>query len=174
MTRRSFVLLVVACAIVSLTYAAEYKTEILTPSSESLLINVPEHHFLRIRSFRQQGGSERGVATLVGSSALPEPTPTPAPDETPTPSVTPTPTPPPQILLTATLIGSGVDPDDLAAEPESAKGIVVAGPAQVEVEPVSGATLFITYRKISEPTPTPSPTATTTPPTPTPTTTPTP
>jgi len=68
--------------------------------------------------------------------------------------------------------------DAAAPAPETINQVVVAGPAQVTVAPVSGATLFITYRKerdgtggTSSPTSTPTPTATpvgTATPTPTP------
>jgi hypothetical protein len=70
-------------------------------------------------------------------------------------------------VLTAALI-------DESVAPESIKRVVVAGPAQVTVSPVAGATLFITYIRVAdEPDVTPTPTATVTP-TPTPTATPTP
>jgi hypothetical protein len=70
-------------------------------------------------------------------------------------------------VLTASIIDSGA--------PEFSRKITIAGPASVTVAPVSGATLFITYRKMTEATPTPTPTPTATPtPTVTATATPTP
>ena len=72
-------------------------------------------------------------------------------------------------VLAASIIDSGA--------PEFSRSITIAGPATVTVAPVSGATLFITYRKMTEatPTPTPEPTVTATPaPTATATLTPTP
>jgi hypothetical protein len=83
---------------------------------------------------------------------------------TPTPTPTPTPIPPPRIVLTAAIVNP-------ASTPEFIKQVVVDGPAQVTVEPVPGATLVLTFRRVPEPTPTPTaaPLATATPsPTPTP------
>jgi hypothetical protein len=64
-------------------------------------------------------------------------------------------------VLTATMISPGT------VAPEFIKSIRIAGPATVTVNPVTGATLFITYRKRVEPfdvaTSTVTPTATPTP-----------
>ena len=127
------------------------------------MITVQEDHFLRISNFTQQGGVDRGVVTVTLN------------DQTAN-------------VLTAsrvdTVSSGGVSPTPL----ETINRVVIAGPAQVTVAPVLGATLFITYRKLPEegkgtttvviaptPTPTATPTVTSTPTvTPTPTRTPTP
>src|SRR6266481_2686601 len=110
--------------------AGEIKTVVITNSTFSL--DVPDHHFLRIYNFTQEGGSTRGV--VIAAAATP----------------TATPTPLPGAVLTATII-------DPASPPEFIKPVVVDGPAHVTVDPVPGAKLVLTYLKVAEPTPTPTP-----------------
>jgi hypothetical protein len=84
---------------------------------------------------------------------------------TATPTPTPSPTPPPRAILTASIVDSGVLPEPI-------KQIVIDGPAHVTVQPVSDATLVLSYMKVAEPTPTPTPApivVTTVTPTPSPT-----
>ena len=152
----------VACVLLgaaSFVFAGEFKSHIIT--SSPLMITVQEDHFLRISNFTQQGGVDRGVVTVTLN------------DQTAN-------------VLTAsrvdTVSSGGVSPTPL----ETINRVVIAGPAQVTVAPVLGATLFITYRKLPEegkgtttvviaPTPTATPTPTpTVSPTPTATATPTP
>ena len=74
---------------------------------------------------------------------------------TPTPTPSPTPTQIKTIVLAAAINGS--------SPAEFIKPVVIAGPAVLTVEPVSGAILSITYRKEDQPIqPTPTPTATVT------------
>jgi len=145
----------------SFVFAGEFKSHII--ASSPLMIAVQDNHFLRISNFTQQGGVDRGVVTVTLN------------DQTAN-------------VLTAsrvdTVSSGGVSPTPL----ETINRVVIAGPAQVTVAPVLGATLFITYRKLPEegkgtttvviaptPTPTATPTVTSTPTvTPTPTRTPTP
>jgi len=145
----------------SFVFAGEFKSHII--ASSPLMIAVQDNHFLRISNFTQQGGVDRGVVTVKLN------------DQTAN-------------VLTAsrvdTVSSGGVSPTPL----ETINRVVIAGPAQVTVAPVLGATLFITYRKLPEegkgtttvviaptPTPTATPTVTSTPTvTPTPTRTPTP
>ena len=84
--------------------------------------------------------------TCTFTFAASTPTPTPTPTATPTP----TPTPPPRGVLTASIVNPG-------SKPEFIKQVVVDGPAHVTVQPVTNATLILTYRKVPEPTPTPTP-----------------
>ena len=132
--------------------AGEIKTVVITNSTFSL--DVPDHHFLRIYNFTQEGGSTRGVviaaAATPTATPTPNPTPTGTPTATPTPTPTATPTPLPRAVLTATII-------DPASPPEFIKPVVVDGPAHVTVDPVPGAKLVLTYLKVAEPTPTPTP-----------------
>lgn len=66
-------------------------------------------------------------------------------------------------VLTVTLIDQGPSPSpppDASVLPEFMKKALIAGPAQITIAPVSGATLFVTYIRHAEPTPTPIPTIT--------------
>ena len=170
-------LLVFLCATAAFVFAGDIKTVVITNSTVGL--DIPDHHYLRIYNFTQEGGTTRGVVIASAATATPTPTPTPTPTATPTCSPTPctptptptatptpTPTPPPRAVLTAALV-------DPAASPEFIKQVVVDGPAQISVSPISNATLVLTYQRVLEPTPTPTATAvviiTTRTPTPTPT-----
>jgi hypothetical protein len=157
------------CIVASLLIASPFHSAVITDTSPTLTIVVPDKHFLRIHNFTQEGSSSpRGVVIVNAGAPTPTPTatpiptatptatptptpPTPTPTATPSPTPTPTPTPPPQTVLTATIIDPGTSP------PEFIKPVTISGPATVTVAPVSGAKLFITYRKFSEPTPTPTP-----------------
>jgi hypothetical protein len=113
--------------------------------SSTLTITVPDEHFLRVRNFTQQGGVDRGVVTVTLNDQSAN-------------------------VLTA----SRIDTSSLSTSPETMNQVVIAGPAEVTIAPVAGATLFITYRKEANegtgsappeatPTPTVTPTATATP-----------
>lgn len=133
--------------------AGEFHSAIIT--SSPLVLNVNDEHSLRIWNFTQQGGTERGLVSVTTSTGTAN-------------------------VLAATIIDSTASPTPAPLEPINQ--VVIAGPAQVTVSPVAGATLFITYRKqldeeggasaSSTPVATITPTATPTPtgtPTPTPT-----
>jgi hypothetical protein len=142
----------VACVLHSLVFAGAFTSDIITPTSSPLTISVPDEHFLRIRNFTQEGGSQRGVVTVNSNGQTSN-------------------------VLAATMIYANGSPTPTSSiPPEIIEAVVIAGPAQVTVAPVPGATLFITYRKrvqptvLTTPSPTLTPTATVTAtPTPTPT-----
>ena len=121
---RCLIVLVILAA-ASFAFANPFKSKI-TGTSSPLLITVPDDHFLKITNFTQVGGVDRGVVivTLEGET-----------NETAT-------------VLAATRIDLSTG---AAAQnpPETIDRVVVAGPATVTVNPVLGATLFITYRKES-------------------------
>jgi hypothetical protein len=103
-------------------FAGGFKSKIITTSA--LAITVPDDRFLKITNFTQEGGEERGVvaATLsgeAGGSAN---------------------------VLTATRIDFSTGANSQSF-PEINNRVIIAGPAEVRVAPVSGATLFITYKK---------------------------
>jgi hypothetical protein len=143
----------------SVVFAGEFKSKVIT--SSPLVITVPDNHFLKVTNFTQEGGVDRGVLTVTLN------------DETGgTANV---------------LAASRIDLSTGAASenpPEIINRVIIAGPAQATVTPVTGATLFISYRKepnegqgttttvvVVSPTPTPTPTPTAIPtatPTPTP------
>ena len=126
--------------------SGDFKSAIIT--SSPLVVNVPDQHFLRIWNFTQEGGTQRGVVAVTTNDGTAN-------------------------VLTATIIDAGASSGSSMLEPIDR--VVIGGPAQVTVAPVTGATLFITYRKQLEEEAgarsTPSPSATPTPtvtPTPTP------
>jgi hypothetical protein len=184
--RKAASLLIFVCITSAFVIAGDIQTRVVT-SSTSFTTDVPEHVFLRIYNFTQDGGSTRGVviaaaatpaptatptptstATPTPTPPTPTPSPTPTPTPTPTPSPTPTPTPPPRTVLTASLV-------DSASAPEFIKHIVIDGPAQITVTcPDPSATCVISYQKVFEPTPTPTPSSVVVTATATPTATPTP
>jgi hypothetical protein len=141
-------------------FAGGFRSKVITTSQ--LTIPVSDDHFLKITNFTQEGGTERGVVRVnlsgdAGGVAN---------------------------VLTATRIdlSTGINSQNF---PEISNQVIIAGPADVRVAPVMGATLVITYKKEpngseeATPTPTPIPIVTPTPsgtgtPTATPTGTPTP
>lgn len=127
--------------------AGQFHSVIITASTLSL--TVADDHFLRIWNFTQEGGAQRGVVSVTTDSGTAN-------------------------VLAATAVDSTSAPGSSTLEPVN--HVVIAGPAQVTIAPVSGATLFVTYRKEpDEERASPAPTATVTPTiTPIPTVTPTP
>jgi len=114
-------------------------------TSSPLTITVPDEHFLRVRNFTQQGGVDRAVVAVTLNDQS-----------------------------TNVLTASRTDTSSLSTSPETMNQVVIAGPAEVTIAPVAGATLFITYRKEANegggssagnvtPTPTVTPAATATP-----------
>src|SRR5947207_3294819 len=160
----------VACVLLGTTtfvFAGEFKSRIIT--SSPLMITIPDNHFLKVSNFTQEGGVDRGVVTVTLTDQT---------DQTGQTGQTAN-------VLTASRIDSSTGGAS-QNPPEIINRVIIAGPAQVTVAPVLGATLFITYRKLPEEgtstttvviapttTPTPTPTVTATP-TVTPTATPTP
>src|SRR5213593_2522353 len=124
LTARYFVALAFFAA-AAVAFANPFNSKIIT--SSALVITVPDDHFLKITNFSQQGGTDRGVVsvTLTGD------------ENSGTANV-----------LTATRIDLSTGTNSQNA-PEIINRVIIAGPAQVTVAPVTGATLFITYRKES-------------------------
>ena len=105
----------------SLVFAGGFKSKITTTSQ--LTITVPEDRFLKITNFTQEGGTDRGVVRVplngTGGTAN---------------------------VLDATRIdlSTGINSQNF---PEVGNQVIIAGPTEVKVPPVAGATLFITYQK---------------------------
>ena len=103
-------------------FAGGFKSKIITTSP--VTITLPDDRFLKITNFTQEGGTERGVVrvNLSGDSGG---------------SVN---------VLAATRIdlSTGINSQ---AFPEINNSVVIAGPADVRVAPVMGATLLITYKR---------------------------
>jgi len=105
-----------------LLFAAGFKSKIITTSQ--LTITVPEDHFLKIASFTQEGGTDRGVIHVAlsgdaGGSA--------------------------DVLSAIRIdLSTGVNSQNF---PEIGNKVIIAGPAEATVVPVAGATLLISYEK---------------------------
>jgi hypothetical protein len=122
----------VACVLLaaaSFVFAGEFKSRIIT--SSPLMITIPDNHFLKVTNFTQEGGVDRGVLTVTLSNQT---------DQTGQTGQTAN-------VLTASRIDSSTGSAS-QNPPEIINQVRVAGPAQVTVAPVLGATLFITYRKL--------------------------
>jgi hypothetical protein len=117
---------VVVLTAASSAFANPFKSRIITGASSALVITVPSDHFLKITNFSQEGGTDRGVVevTLQGDT-----------ESSGTANV-----------LTATRVdlSTGTNPQNA---PEISNRVIIAGPAEVRIRPVPGATLFISYKK---------------------------
>ena len=124
LTARYFVALTFFAA-ATVAVAGPFKSKMIT--SSALAITVPDGQFLKITNFTQEGGTDRGVVavTLTGENSGSA------------------------NVLTATRIdlSTGINSQN---SPEIGNRVIIAGPAEVTVQPVIGATLFITYRKDSD------------------------
>ncbi len=128
--KRLFVFLAILMA-ASLACAGPYRSVVVT--STVLTINVGNGDILTIQNFTQEGGAERGVITVVTSTGATANVLNAAMiDNTAAASPSPTPAAP-------------------IATPEFMNKIVIAGPVTVTIPPVTGAQLFITFRKESQP-----------------------
>jgi hypothetical protein len=98
-----------------------FKSKIITTSQ--LTITVPEDRFLKITNFTQEGGTDHGVVRVPLSGAGGTAN-----------------------VLTATRIDSstGINSQNF---PEIGNQVIIAGPTEVKVPPVAGATLLISYQK---------------------------
>ena len=111
-------------AAAAIALANPFKSKIITGNDSTLVITVPEDHFMKITNFTQEGGTERAVVTVKLGGESPGRT----------------------DVLTATRIdlSTGANSQNL---PEVGNRVIIAGPAEVSVQPVVGAKLFISYRK---------------------------
>src|SRR3989442_15765594 len=120
-----FLVVFVLLAGASFAVANPFKSKIIT--SSPLEISVPSDHFLKITNFSQEGGTDRGVVSVTfngeGNSGTAN-------------------------VLTAIRIDFSTG-GNAQSFPEIANKVIIAGPAEVTVAPITGATLFITYRKES-------------------------
>jgi hypothetical protein len=110
----------------AVAFAGQFKSKIVT--TQVLAITVPGDHFIKITNFSQQGGTDRGVVEVTlqgdtesGGAAN---------------------------VLTATRVDLSTGMNAQNA-PEITNRVIIAGPAEVRIRPIAGATLFITYKKES-------------------------
>ena len=111
-------------AAANLAFAHPWKSKIITTSP--LMITVADEQVLNIKNFSQEGGTDRGVVSVTftgenGGTA--------------------------NVLAAIRIdLSTGSNSQNF---PEISNRVIIAGPAQVTVAPVTGATLFISYRKES-------------------------
>jgi hypothetical protein len=123
LTVRFFVAAVFLAA-AAVAIANPFKSKIITGNDSTLVITVPEDHFLKITNFTQEGGTERAVVTVKLGGESPGRTDV--------------------LTATRTDLSAGVNSQNA---PEISNRVIIAGPAEVSVQPVVGAKLFISYRK---------------------------
>lgn len=111
--------------------SGDFKSVIVTDATGAFLLHVDDFHFVRIPTFTQNGGDERGSVQVTKDGST-------------------------KSVLTAARA-------DETSALDATKGVIIAGPADIKIEPISGATLFVTYIKEANKTPTPTPTVTATP-----------
>jgi hypothetical protein len=114
-------------AAVAVAVANPFKSKIITGTDSTLVISVPDDHFLKITNFTQEGGTDRAVVevTLSGGDT----------DDVGTANV---------LAATRIDLSTGTNSQNF---PEITNRVVITGPATVKVSPVTGATLFISYKK---------------------------
>ena len=123
LTVRFFVAAVFLAA-AAVAVANPFKSKIITGTDSTLVITVPGDHFLKITNFTQEGGTERAVVTVKLGGESPGRTDV--------------------LTATRTDLSAGVNSQNA---PEIGNRVIIAGPAEVSVQPVVGAKLFISYRK---------------------------
>jgi hypothetical protein len=119
-----FLVAAVFFAAAAVAVANPFKSKIITGNDSTLVITVPEDHFLKITNFTQEGGTERAVVTVKLGGESPGRTDV--------------------LTSTRTDLSAGVNSQNA---PEVGNRVIIAGPAEVSVQPVVGAKLFISYRK---------------------------
>ena len=115
---------VVMLSAASLAFAHPWKSKMVTTSS--LMITVADEQVLNIKNFSQEGGTDRGVVSVTFTG-----------DNGGTANV---------LAAIRIDLSTGSNSQNF---PEIGNRVIIAGPAQVTVAPVTGATLFISYRKES-------------------------
>jgi hypothetical protein len=103
-------------------FAGGFKSKIVTTSP--LTIPVPDDRFLKITNFTQEGGTERAVVRVNLSG-----------DAGGVANV---------LVATRIDLSTGANSQGF---PEITNPVIIAGPAEVRIAPVPGATLVITYKK---------------------------
>ena len=111
--------------IAAVAFATPFKSKIITGTDSTLVITVPDDHFLKITNFSQDGGTDRGAVHVTLNDT----------ENGGTTKV---------LVATRIDLSTGTNSQNF---PETSNRVIIAGPATVRVPPITGATLFITYRK---------------------------
>jgi len=114
-------------AAAAVAFANPFQSKIISGDDSVLEIIVPGDHVMKITNFTQDGGTDRAVVQ-VG-----------LPGDAPNGGAT--------NVLTATRIDLSTGANAQNA-PEINNRVTIAGPAKVRIQPVVGAKIFITYRKV--------------------------
>jgi hypothetical protein len=142
----------------AVVFANPFKSKIISGTDSVVVIEVPGDHFMKITNFTQAGGTDRAVVEVV------------LPGDTENGGST-------NVLTAARIdLSTGANVQNT---PEIDNRVTIAGPAIVQIKPIVGAKIFITYKKDRNegsgggggggggggfsPTPTPTATATITP-----------
>jgi hypothetical protein len=112
-------------ATAAVAFANPPKSKIITGNDSTLVITVPDDHFLKITNFTQDGGTDRAVVEVALSG------------QTENGGTT--------NVLTATRIDFSTGSNS-QIPPEIDNRVTIAGPAIVKIRPMLGAKLFISYR----------------------------
>jgi hypothetical protein len=116
-------------AAAAVAFANPFKSKIISGDDSLLEIIVPGDHFMKITNFTQEGGTDRAVVQVS------------LPGDAPNGGAT--------NVLTATRIDLSTGANAQNA-PEINNRVTIAGPAIVRIQPVVGAKLFVTYRKVRD------------------------
>ena len=114
-------------AVTAVAFANPFKSKVISGTDSVVVITVPGDHFMKITNFTQDGGTERAVVEVT------------LPGDTENGGTT--------NVLTATRIDLSTGANAQNA-PEINNRVTIAGPAKVRIQPVVGAKIFITYRKV--------------------------
>jgi hypothetical protein len=113
------------CAAAAVAFGSPFKSKIITGTDSTLVITVPDGHFLKITNFSQDGGTDRGAVHVTLNDS----------ENGGTTKV---------LVATRIDLSTGINSVNV---PEIGNRAIITGPATVRVPPIVGATLFITYRK---------------------------
>ena len=121
---RYFVVLAFFAA-AGVAFASPFKSKIITGTDSTLVITVPDGHFLKITNFSQDGGTDRGAVHVTLNDS----------ENGGTTKI---------LVATRIDLSTGTNSQNF---PEISNRAIITGPDTVRVPPIVGATLFITYRK---------------------------
>ena len=114
------------CVLAGIAFASDFKSVIISGTTQQMIAHVGGDHFLVIRNFTQQGaGSSRGFVTVSN-----------------------TPIGGPVNVLAAAIVDPATPPGSL----EVINSVIIAGPADVTVMcgADTGSSCFISFKKDSE------------------------
>jgi hypothetical protein len=110
----------------AVVFANPFKSKIISGTDSVVVIEVPGDHFMKITNFTQAGGTDRAVVEVV------------LPGDTENGGST-------NVLTAARIdLSTGANVQNT---PEIDNRVTIAGPAIVQIKPIVGAKIFITYKK---------------------------